>query len=94
MSLVRGVSDESVSLTTNTLDKRLFLLKQEIQQEIGLRRGQVSSYDLSTRSGIATIDNKNYTFKAVDTTIAVGDQAVFQRLTNGDQGFVLLGVIL
>jgi hypothetical protein len=94
MSLVRGVSDESVSLTTNTVDKRLFLLKQEIQQEIGLRRGQVSTYDLTTRSGTATIDNKTHPFKAVDTTIAVGDQAVFQRLTNGDQSFVLLGVIL
>jgi hypothetical protein len=94
MSLVRGVTDESVRLTTNTVDKRLFLLKQEIAQEIGLKRGEVVTYNSTTRTGTATIDNKTLSFKAVNTTVAVGNVAVFQRLVNGDQAVILLGVIL
>jgi hypothetical protein len=92
--MIRGASDESVRLTLNSVDKRLALFKQDLQQEIGLRRGQVSAYDAVTRSGTATIDNKTQAFRAVNTTVTIGDQAVFQRLTNGDLGFVLLGVIL
>jgi hypothetical protein len=92
--MIKGVSDESVRLTTNAVDKRLSLFRQDIEQEIGLRRGAVSTYDATTRQGTATLDNRTITFRAVDTTIAVGDSAVFQRLTNSDQGYVLLGVIL
>jgi hypothetical protein len=94
MTMIRSISDDSVRLTTNTVDKRLALFRQDIEQEIGLRRGLVSTYDGATRLGTATIDNKIYPFRAVDITVAVGDNAVFQRLTNGDLGFVLLGVIL
>jgi hypothetical protein len=92
--MIRGASDDSVRLTLNTVDKRLSLFKQEIESAIGLKRGQVATYDAITRTGTATIDNKTLSFRAVNTTIAVGDYAVFQRLVNGDQGVVLLGVIL
>jgi hypothetical protein len=92
--MIRGASDDSVRLTLNTVEKRFALFKQEIESAIGLKRGTVVTYDGTTRSGTAAIDNKDYSFKAVDTTIAVGDIGVFQRLTNGDRGFILLGVIL
>jgi hypothetical protein len=92
--MIRAASDDSVRLTVNTVDKRLALFKQDIESAIGLKRGQVATYDATTRTGTATIDNKTLPFKAVDTTIAIGDTAVFQRLVNGDQGVILLGVIL
>lgn len=92
--MIRGASDESVRLTLNTVEKRLGLFKQEIEGSMGLKRGVVLTYDGTTRAGTATIDNKEYQFKAVNATIAAGDTGVFQRLSNGDRGFIMLGVIL
>jgi len=94
MSFLRNVSDESVRLTLNTVEKRIALAKQETEQAVGLRRGLVTAYDASSRIGTATIDGKPYPFNAVDTTIAVGDNAVFQRAVNADRGYFLLGVVL
>ncbi len=94
MSMIRSASDDSVRLTSNTVDKRLALFKQEIESAIGLKQGSVITYDGTTRTGTATIDNKAQPFHAVNTTIAAGDKAVFQRLVNFDRGFILLGVIL
>lgn len=94
MSMIRSASDDSVRLTTNTVDKRLFLFKQEIEAAIGLKQGVVVDYNGTTRVGTATIDNKTHTFRAVNITIAAGDKALFQRLVNADRGYVLLGVVL
>jgi hypothetical protein len=92
--MITGASDESVRLTLNTVEKRLALFKQELETSTGLKRGVVVTYNGTTRSGTATIDNKEYQFKAVNATIAVGDTGVFQRLTNSDRGYIMLGVIL
>ena len=92
--MISGASDESVRLTLNTVEKRLGLLKQDIEFSIGLKRGTVVTYDGTTQTGTATIDNKEYQFSAVSATIAAGDTGIFQRLTNADRGFIMLGVIL
>lgn len=92
--MIRGASDDSVRLTLNTVEKRFTLFKQELETSFGLKRGIVVTYDGTTRSGTATIDNKEHPFKAIDATIAAGDTGVFQRLTNADRGFIMLGVIL
>lgn len=94
MSLIKGVTDESVRLTLNTVEKRIALAKQEVEANVGMKRGLVTAYDATSRSGTTTIDGKPYPFKAVNTTVAVGNSAVFQRLVNSDRGFILLGVIL
>lgn len=91
---IQPVSNDSVRLTTDTVEKRVFLAKQEIASDIGLKHGLVVTYDGTTRTGTATIDGKSYPFRAVDATIAVGDTGIFQRLVNLDRGYILLGVIL
>lgn len=91
---IQPVSNDSVRLTTDTVEKRLFLAKQEISTDIGLKHGLVVTYDGTARTGTATIDGKSYPFRAVSATIAVGDTAVFQRLVNLDRGYILLGVVL
>lgn len=92
--MIQGASDESVRLTLNSVEKRLVLFKQELELSMGLRRGTVVTYNSTSRAGTAAIDNKEYPFRALDTTIAVGDTCVFMRLSNFDRGFILLGVIL
>ncbi len=92
--MIRGASDDSVRLTLNTVEKRFALFKQDLETSSGLKRGIVITYDAVTRTGLATIDNKEHPFKAIDATIAAGDTGVFQRLTNSDRGFIMFGVIL
>jgi hypothetical protein len=95
MTLLKGsASEDAVRLTTNTVEKRLELFRQQFEFDFGLKRGVVDTYSGTTRAGTATIDNKSYAFKAVNVTVTVGDVAVFQRLTNGDRGFILLGTII
>jgi len=91
---IDSLSNDSVRLTLNTVEKRITLAKQEVAGDIGLKHGLVTAYTSATRTGTATIDGKSYPFRAVNITIAVGDTAVFQRLVNLDRGYVLLGVIL
>jgi len=91
---IQPVSNDNVRLNIDIVEKRIYLAKQELANEIGLKHGLVVTYDGTTQKGEATIDGKTYPFRAVGAAVAVGDTAVFQRLVNLDRGFILLGVIL
>jgi hypothetical protein len=93
-NIVQAVSTDAVRLTTNTVEKRFDLAKQEIYNQVGLRVGVVQEYDVTARTGLVLLDNQALTFKAIDTTVAVGDRGVFLRLTNGERVLVLMGVVL
>jgi hypothetical protein len=92
--IISPASADSVRLTLDTVEKRIGLAKQELTENLGLRAGLVTEYDGTTRSGVAAIDNKSYRFRAVDTTVAVGDTGVFMRLSNSDRLHILLGVTI
>lgn len=87
-------SSENVRFTYDIIDKKINLNNQITYELIGAKRGSIDKYDAITRTGIATIDNKSYSFTALNfLTVAVNDIGIFIKLTNYTKTHILIGVL-